>query len=395
MGKIRQIEKNLSLKKSIVCYIGMFAALAIAFSVSTAAICNYAAGEINKNYPPTGEKYYLTNQKGERLGEGTYIYQNMAPLSERDERLLDVLDILPVVATPLYSFGGILAAAFFFYRNKLKEPLARLQEASEKISRNELDFQLDYHSRDEMGQLCASFEFMRKTLASNFSEIWRQMEERKQLNAAFAHDLRTPLTVLKGYNELLQTSGDSKTRNTAVTMGRHIQRLERYVDSMSHLRRLEDASPQYAETDMGKLLDTFRESTGILCEQKKAALKWEKHLTSSRACLDEAFLSQVYQNLISNALRYAKKEVCVVFSQTEKGIILTVSDDGPGFSQEVLKKAANPYFTEEENRTEHFGLGLYICKLLCEHHGGWLRIENGAQGAKLTACFSIQIVDKK
>ena len=112
MGKIRQIEKNLSLKKSIVCYIGVFVALAIAFSVSTAAICNYAAGEINKNYPPTGEKYYLTNQKGERLGEGTYIYQNMAPLSERDERLLDVLDILPVVATPLYSFGGILAAAF-------------------------------------------------------------------------------------------------------------------------------------------------------------------------------------------------------------------------------------------------------------------------------------------
>ncbi len=348
---------------------------------------------------------------------------------------------------------------------------------------------MDYHSRDEMGQLCASFEFMRKTLASNFSEIWRQMEERKQLNAAFAHDLRTPLTVLKGYNELLQTSGDSKTRNTAVTMGRHIQRLERYVDSMSHLRRLEDASPQYAETDMGKLgdsktrntavtmgrhiqrleryvdsmshlrrledaspqyaetdmgklLDTFKESTGIFCEQKKAALKWEKHLISSRACLDEAFLSQVYQNLISNALRYAKKEVCVVFSQTEKGIILTVSDDGPGFSQEVLKKAANPYFTEEENRTEHFGLGLYICKLLCGiiltvsddgpgfsqevlkkaanpyfteeenrtehfglglyickllcgHHGGWLRIENGAQGAKLTACFSIQIVDKK
>ena len=60
---------------------------------------------------------------------------------------------------------------------------------------------------------------MRSTLESNFSEMWRQMEERKQLNAAFAHDLRTPLTVLKGYDEMLQSSSDSITRDIAETMG--------------------------------------------------------------------------------------------------------------------------------------------------------------------------------
>ncbi|EKC81717.1 Signal transduction histidine kinase, partial [human gut metagenome] len=47
----------------------------------------------------------------------------------------------------------------------------------------------------------------------------------------------------------------------------------------------------------------------------------------------------------------------------------------------------NPYFTEEENHSEHFGLGLYICKILCEHHGGYLKIENCSIGAKVTAFF--------
>ena len=63
-----------------------------------------------------------------------------------------------------------------------------------------------------------SFEIMRTALVNNFSEMWKQVEERKALNAAFAHDLRTPLTVLKGYNEMLQVDADERTRKIAATM---------------------------------------------------------------------------------------------------------------------------------------------------------------------------------
>ena len=136
---------------------------------------------------------------------------------------------------PIYSAFCIIAAALLFYRNRLKKPLAELRAASEKIANNDLDFSIDYDSNDELGQLCASFEIMRTTLADNFSKMWRQVEERKALNAAFAHDLRTPLTVLKGYNEMLQASENSQTRETAATMGKHISRMENYVSSMSNL----------------------------------------------------------------------------------------------------------------------------------------------------------------
>jgi len=68
-------------------------------------------------------------------------------------------------------------------------------------------------------------------------------------------------------------------------------------------------------------------------------------------------------------------------------LLLSVSDDGNGFDKDSLQKAANPYFTGESNHSEHFGLGLYICKLLCEHHNGYLQIRNTVNGANVSAYF--------
>ena len=387
MDKIKQLAKNLSLKKSIVLYIAVFAIIAILLSAVTSALCNNTVNRIKDAYPPVGEKYYLTNEKGERLGDGTYISNEEAPLSKEDERLTSILEIIPIVAAPIYSALCVIAAALLFYHNKLKVPLAKLRVASEKISNDDLDFQVVYSSKDELGQLCASFEIMRSTLESNFSEMWRQMEERKQLNAAFAHDLRTPLTVLKGYNEILQSNSDPIIKGTAVTMGKHIFRLERYVDSMSHLCRLEDAQPKSDKSNLNHYVAAISDSAKILCKQNGRILSIQNNISDSPICLDYTFISQVNHNLISNALRYAKSKVHITYVSNNDGFYLSVSDDGCGFSKNILSKATNPYFTEEENHSEHFGLGLYICKILCEHHSGYLKIENCSIGAKVTAFF--------
>lgn len=394
MGQMKNLWRNLSLRKSIIFLIFVFAALAILLSAATSAICYRATSRIHASYPALGEKYYLTNEKGERLGEGTYISRQITPMSEKDERLVTVFDLLPVVMAPVYSALCIIAAALLFYQSKLKEPLAMLRAASEKISSNDLDFRVDFTSKDEMGQLCSSFEMMRSTLARNFSEIWRQMEERKQLNAAFAHDLRTPLTVLKGYNEMLQSSSEPATKDTAITVEKHILRLERYVDSMSRLHRLEDAQPTGDSVDLSGLIGTLADGARILCEQSGKKLCIQNNISAVPICIDCTFVSQVHQNLISNALRYARSQIHILYACDCSGFTTCVSDDGPGFSQDVLHKAASPYFTEEENHAEHFGLGLYICKLLCERHGGYLKIENGSTGAKVTAFFK-SLVDKK
>ena len=392
MGQVNCRKHYLSLRKSLVLYVIAFVVLAVFLSVTTFSICGSAAEGIRASYPPSGEKYYLTNEQGEQLGDGAYIGIVPVPMSKEDERTIALLEKLPIVATPIYSAFCIIAAALLFYRNRLKKPLAELRTASEKIANNDLDFSIDYDNNDELGQLCASFEIMRTTLADNFSKMWRQVEERKALNAAFAHDLRTPLTVLKGYNEMLQTSDNSQTRETAATMGKHISRMENYVSSMSNLRRMEDTQPDYKLIDLQPLVSSLYDSAKIVCTKNGKELILQNNIPILQLSLDSAFISQVCNNLISNAVRYARTLVTISFALHDNGLLLSVSDDGNGLDKDSLQKAANPYFTGESSHSEHFGLGLYICKLLCEHHNGYLRIENTEVGAKVSAFFKTPVL---
>ena len=387
MGQVNCRKHYLSLQKSLVLYVIAFVVLAVFLSVTTFSICGSAAEGIRASYPPSGEKYYLTNEQGEQLGDGAYIGIVPVPMSKEDERTIALLEKLPIVAAPIYSAFCIIAAALLFYRNRLKKPLAELRTASEKIANNDLDFSIDYDNNDELGQLCASFEIMRTTLANNFSKMWRQVEERKALNTAFAHDLRTPLTVLKGYNEMLQASDNSQTRETAATMGKHISRMESYVSSMSNLRRMEDTQPEYKLIDLQTVASSLYDSAKIVCAKNGKKLILQNDIPVSRLSIDGSFVSQVCNNLISNAVRYARTSVTISFALRDNGLLLSVSDDGKGFDKSGLQKATSPYYTEESNHSEHFGLGLYICKLLCEHHNGYLKIENTTTGAKVSAYF--------
>ena len=111
---------------------------------------------------------------------------------------------------------------------------------------------------------------MRASLEENNRALWDAVEERKRLNAAFSHDLRTPLTVLQGYSDLLLDalpSGDlspEKTVSTVLTMKRSLVRLQRYVESMNSLQRLEDLHPHRTEAGFSNLCGQLAETGAIL-----------------------------------------------------------------------------------------------------------------------------------
>lgn len=395
MDKMKRTLRDLSLPGSLVLYIAIFVMLALVLSVMTNSICERAAESIRMSYPASGEKYYLTNEQGERLGDGVYIGKEFVPLSPSDERTINLLKQIPLIAAPVYSALCIIAAALLFYRKKLRKPLAELRTASEKISNNDLDFSIGYDSKDELGRLVGSFETMRAMLANNFSEMWRQVEERKRLNAAFAHDLRTPLTVLKGYNEMLQASEHAQTKEIAVTMGKHLSRMEAYVNSMSNLRRMEDTRPEYKTVPLQQFVSSLQESALILCTQNRKKLLMQNETVDCDILLDKTFVSQVCNNLLANDVRFAQTSITLSFSLQDDGLLLSVSDDGKGFDKKSIHKVTSPYFTEETDRSEHFGLGLYICKLLCENHGGYLKIADVSNGARVLAFFKTPSFEKK
>lgn len=392
MELLKRRWRDLSLRKTLVVYITAAALLALVLCGMTNDLCGMGIRKIHAGYLDSMEKYYLTNERGERLGEGAYIGTDAIPLSPGDQRTVDILRALPMVMTPVWSTLCILGAALLFYRNKLKRPLAELRLASEKIAENNLDFRVEYEAADELGQLCNSFETMRSTLAENFAEMWRQIEDRRQLNAAFAHELRTPLTVLKGYDEMLKDSEDERTKGIADTMEKHIMRMEHYIDSMGNLRRLEDLNPQRERLSMKELASVLYDSVSMECRAHGKMLFFKNHTRSKVLMADRDSILQVANNLTANAVRYAESAVAFCMEEREEGLLLKVTDDGKGFSEKGLRQAANPYFTEEKGNGKHFGIGLYLCRILCGHHGGWLKIENLFQenvpsGAQITAFF--------
>lgn len=301
--------------------------------------------------------------------------------------------LIAILLCTVTAMSFFVLDALWFFRWKVRKPLAILSTASEKISQNDLNFTINPPSDDELGRLCGSFEKMRSSLEENNRALWHAMEERRQLNSAFAHDLRTPLTVLRGYNDYLLEGlptgevSPEKAAETVAVMHRSLLRLQRYVEGMSSLQKLEDISPQKKETDFFRLATHLRETGEIL--QNGLCLSFSVY-GKGRLFLDEELVLQVFENLMSNSLRYAEKNIWITLKAEPETLTLLVSDDGPGFSKEGLKKAVQPYFrSEAKEEKEHLGLGLFICRLLCEKHGGSFLVENRPQGgAKLTASFS-------
>lgn len=315
-----------------------------------------------------------------------------------DALLIDWMSDIQMVVI-VATIGGLIGIeALIFYQLKLRKPLHILDEASRKIAQNDLDFQVLYNSEDEMGKLCQSFEIMRASLEDSNRQMWRTMDERKRLNAAFAHDLRTPLTVLRGYTDFLvkYLPQDKISRDkqilTVTTMSDHIERLENYVTSMNTLQKLEDIMVYPQKVELDAFIVQLRESAEILGKEKDLQVSFLNNVKEGYHVIDPGIVMQVYENLISNGVRFAKNKLTIDVDINQNLFVIRVMDDGSGFGKHELKKVSDPFYIGKTgklaNAENHFGLGLHICKILCEKHGGSLIIQNNVSGGgSVTAKF--------
>lgn len=156
------------------------------------------------------------------------------------------LRLVAGVGVPIVAFGGLAVLLFRrFYRRHIGGPLSVLEAAADRIARQDLDFQIGAVRGRELGRLGAAMEGMRSSLLATQRELWRTAEDRRRLNAAFAHDLRTPVTVLKGTLEMARMKADragsgEDVRKTLDTLSGQADRLESYAQLMSRVTKLED-----------------------------------------------------------------------------------------------------------------------------------------------------------
>lgn len=389
MGKIR----TKSLKSS------MTAAFLITICIITvlSAITIFAANRLQQEIL---KKRYLTIsspdfQIDKKTGNYVFDIDNniiWQPLETRD-KIVYYGSYAAMIGLPvLYIMLGIGTAAAIYYRKKLRLPISQLQNGVEKIQEDNLDFCIEYSGEDELGQLCCSMEKMHRELRQKHKALWESLEQRKLLNASVAHDIRTPITVLKGYLDYLEKNipqdkiTEDMLLDTVSSMQGAVIRLEQYVDCVRNIEKMESIEIEKRPENVQMLLDEIRSNVQQLEVKKEIFISGD--MTMDEVRLDKGVFFRILENLLQNALRYAEKQVSINISQKKDFLILTVEDDGKGFVEKDLEKATTIFYSSDKEG-QHFGIGLSICSILCEKHGGVLEISNNKKGARVTVRLNI------
>ncbi|AXU45098.1 sensor histidine kinase [Clostridioides difficile] len=378
---------NMSLKKA-------FFVLTLSSLIIASILTTFSYILLNNLYNSIQDKYLKTPIN---TGIITIVQNNVNQFSDYDKTLLNIINILQLVLPLIFFIGLLLLADIIFYKVKLKTPIEILNKGAMEISHNNLDFCLEYNNNDELGNLCNAFEKMRSELNKNNIKMWTMINDRKQLNAAFSHDLRNPLTVLKGYSNYLTKYiptgklSDEKILSTTQLMSEHINRIEYYVENMSNAQRLEDLVVSKSMSNINKFIENLDENISIIAKQEEKSFTLKSQINNINLFFDENIILRVVENIISNAFRYARNNVSILIYLEQELLTFVIEDDGIGFSKESLKSALRPFYRDKtlNDSNAHFGMGLYISKILCEKHGGSISIENNStNSAKITAKFS-------
>lgn len=334
---------------------------------------------------------------------------------------------------PVLAYGGLGWLTFrHFYRVHIAGPLADLAGAADRIAEQDLDFAIGTVRGRELGRLSETLEHMRASLLEAQRELWRTAESRRRLNAAFAHDLRTPITVLKGTVEMAQMRlrrGDALDAGALDALSAQVARLERYATSMGGLTKLEDRPVEreaLALDDLREELD--RHVSGVIAARggglklelpsmgetaampasetagapapETAAMTAPDAIGGSASAadgrpaaslfLDLPLVEEVLDNLLSNACVHTSTRVAFDMMVDAGVLTVVVTDDGPGFTPEALRRGCDPFFSENKS-AEHFGLGLNVSSVLCGLHGGRIALANAESGgARVIATFDVR-----
>jgi signal transduction histidine kinase len=272
----------------------------------------------------------------------------------------------------VFLFFALLFYLYFLKRQlrKLKQEVKELPTRASFGSRLSLDFreQSLLALVDELNQMVDAFEDQNRQA--------KQMEENVKLSiAGLSHDLRTPLTSINGYVQLLQVSSDEGKRANYLKMIEHsVKRLIEMTDQFYDLARIETNQKEIvlSSISLSKLVEEIFLSYYEQFEEKNIELQFPEQTIESQIIGEELMLTRVIQNIVQNILRYAKSKAVISYINEGTHLIFIIKNDIKPDSKVVVEKVFMRFYTEVTSRTntESSGLGLYLSKKLVEKMNG-------------------------
>ena len=311
-----------------------------------------------------------------------------------------IVQIVLALVIPFLICG--LAAGWIIQKNIL-QPLRELLSATQDIMDGRYDFRLTYGKNDEMGDLCAAFGVMRDRLKASLERQEQLEASRRMLIASISHDLRTPMTSIKGYVEGLQDGiirdREKMSRYIAV-IKRKTENLDRLIETLFQYTQMDLADPEASlrPHDSRELLESIILPVEEEFADQPVRLDVARPIPSVRIRADESAIAQVFDNLIGNSRRYVDDGGIIAIETALCGdeLRISVRDTGTGIAEEDLPHVFEQFYRAEKSRSRHYGgagLGLAICKKIVERHGGRIWAESGPN-AGTTISFTLPIEEK-
>ena len=274
-----------------------------------------------------------------------------------------------------------LVVGLWVYRS-IAVPLVKLKKATQNIKEGNLDFVLDVEGNDEFSELCQDFEEMRRRLKESTEEKNRIEKENKELISNISHDLKTPITAVKGYIEGIMDG----VADTPEKMDRYVRTIYNKTNEMDHLI---NELTFYSKIDTNRIPYTFgklnvedyfadcAEEVGLELETQGIELVYANYVEKDVMVIaDGEQIRRVIHNIISNAIKYMDKPKGIIqirIKDVGDFIQIEIEDNGKGIGPKDLPYIFDRFYRTDVSRNSSkggSGIGLSIVKKILEDHGG-------------------------
>uniref|UniRef100_N2ADT7 histidine kinase n=1 Tax=Eubacterium plexicaudatum ASF492 TaxID=1235802 RepID=N2ADT7_9FIRM len=269
--------------------------------------------------------------------------------------------------------------------NSLWRQLKPLFDATEKVSNHNLDFEVGHSKIKEFEKLLFSFSEMKTNLKDSLEKQWETELMQKEQIAALAHDIKTPLTVIQGNADLIiETELDREQRLYIEYILKSAEQMHIYIKTLIDISRAAMGYQLNVEmVNISEYMNYLKEQIKPLCKTKKVNLEWDNISTLKRMKVDKMQIERSIMNVVNNAIEHSEEgsHLYSSFVVKDNYLILSIVDEGKGFSKEALQHAQECFFMDDHSRTSkmHFGMGLYIASSIIKQHGGELILNNSLQ----------------
>ncbi|MCG4580995.1 ATP-binding protein [Clostridium cochlearium] len=372
--------------------------------------CNYAVydlnGKIIQGNVSQDKALDMWNiVKGNKIINGKYFYK----IIQRDNGICVVEYRLnasfknPTLRKYIKNPEGVLLILLFAlfvvqiiifskcFKKRLKKEMKILKDITENIQMKNLEFKVQYSNIVEINDVINALDKMKTELNDSLTKQWDMEETRKEQIGALAHDIKTPLTIIRGNSELLGESdlNAEQTKFNNATLN-EIKNMEFYIKSLIEITRSEkEAVIQKKQLNVMDFIDDITKSVSLISKNKNLNFKSQIKNIPEFIFVDEIALKRVINNIISNSIDYCLNngEILLTVDSDDKSIQFIIEDSGKGFTKEEISFATKQFFQGDKSRNSknHYGMGLYIARKLIEKHNGSIILENSKslKGAKV------------